>query len=108
MFVVKQGDLFPPIDAIVRDEDDVVVDVTDATVTFSMRKSRDPATVAISAGDGEVVDGPGGRIRYTFEEGDTDETGTYEAEFEVAPLGGDPMKVPTTGYITIVVEEAVQ
>jgi hypothetical protein len=107
MFIVKQGDLFPPIDATVRDANDAVVDVSGATVKFSMRDSRDPGSIKIALGTGQVVDGVTGAIRYAFGADDSDTPGTYEAEFQVTPTTGASMRIPTEGYITVIIEEAV-
>jgi hypothetical protein len=54
-----------------------------------------------------VVDGPTGEIRYSFGANDSDTPGTYEAEFQVTPITGAAMRIPTDGYITVIIEEAV-
>ena len=107
MHIIKQSDLFPPIDEIVKDENNVVVDVTGATIAFSMRKARDPTSIKINLAVGSVTNGPLGKIRYQMAGTDTDTPGTYQAEFRVTPAAGNPMRVPTDGYITVVVEEKV-
>lgn len=107
MFIVKQDDLFPPVDATVTDADGTVVDVTGATIKFSMRNSRSPSTVKVNGATGSIVDAAAGKIRYTMVGTDTDTPGTYEGEFQVIPSQGDSMRVPTEGYITVVVEEKV-
>lgn len=105
---IKQGDLFPDVEVIVKDEAGVVVDVTGATVTFYMRKSRDPSSIKINGASGSVP-GPGtnGKIRYAWAGTDTDTPSTYEAEFRVALGGADPFRVPTTGYIPVEIEPKV-
>lgn len=107
MVVIKQGDLFPDFETVVRDEDGVAVDITDAVALFSMRKARDPSSVKIDGALAEVTSGAGGQVVYRWQSGDTDEPGTYEGEFHVTPFAGDRFRVPTTGYIEIVVEESV-
>ena len=110
MVIVKQGDLFPDIEATVKDENGVVVDLTGATVECSMRHSRDPALLLLDAELGETVSGfeDVGRIRYIWKSGETElDPGTYEAEFKVYPTVGDPFRVPTSGYIPVVVEARV-
>src|SRR5690348_13751737 len=107
MLIVKQGDLFPDVITTVKDENGVVVDLTAATLTFSMRKSRNP-TVKVNAAAGALVDAVNGKISYSWQGTDTDTPGTYEGEFRIVPSGGgDPFKVPTDGYLTIVIEEKV-
>ncbi len=105
--VVKQGDLFPTVVTTVKDELGVVVSLVGATVKFSMRKSRDPSSVKISQVNAQLVDGPNGKIGYTWLGTDTNTPGTYEAEFLVHPASGADFKVPTDGYIAVVVEEKV-
>jgi len=105
---VKQGDLFPDVETTVRDENDAVVDVTGATVVFSLRPARAPATDTIAQATAIVVDGPNGQIAYRWQSGDTDlAAGTYEGEFLLTPAVGDPFRCPTSGYIPVYIEETV-
>lgn len=103
--VVKQGDLFPDVETTVKDGNGVVVDVSNSTILFYMRSSRTP-TVKVNGSAGAIVNGPQGQIKYAWVGTDTDTPGTYEAEFRITPSGGaDAYRVPTDGYITVVVEE---
>lgn len=106
---IKQGDLFPDVEVIVKDEAGVVVDLTSvSSVVFSMRSARDPSVVKVNAAAGVVVSpGTNGRIRYAWSGTDTDTPGTYEGEFRVTLPAADPFRVPTTGYITINVEPKI-
>jgi len=104
--IVKQGDLFPTVVTTVKDETGAVVNLTGATaIKFSMRKSRDPTSIKINQASGAGIDLPNGKIGYTWTGTDTDTPGTYEAEFRVTPASGSPFRVPTDGYILVVVEE---
>jgi hypothetical protein len=62
--IVKAGDLFPDVEDTVLDQDGAVVDLTAATVKFSMRAARDPDAIKVSAADGVLVNGPQGKIAY--------------------------------------------
>jgi hypothetical protein len=104
--IVKQGDLFPDVEQTVKDENGVVVDLTGATVKFAMHEARNPSVVKIDGANG--VDGPGGKIAYRWTGADTDTATTYEALFRVTPSGGaDAFRVPTDGYIEVVVESKI-
>lgn len=107
MLIIKQGDLFPDVETTVTDENGAVVNLTGATLKFSMRKARDPATVKIDQANGILVDGPTGKIKYALAGLDTDTPGPYEGEFRVFPTAGDAFRVPTDGYIEIIIEEKV-
>lgn len=101
---VKQGDLFPDVITVVKDENGVVVDLTGATlVKFSMRLARDPSIIKVNNGTGDLMSGPQGKIRYQWQGTDTDTPGTYEGEFRVTPQAGDPFRVPSDGYETIII-----
>lgn len=105
---IKQGDLFPAIVTTVKDEAGVVVVLTGATVKFSMRKSRDPLSIKLNLVTAALnTDGSDGKIKYQWAGSDTDTPGTYEAEFRVTPAAGNPFRVPTDGYISVVVEAKV-
>lgn len=105
--IVKQSDLFPDVITVVKDENGVVVDLTGASVKFSMRKARDPTSIKIDAVNGVLVSGTLGKISYVWAAGNTDTPGTYEGEFRVTPAAGDAFRVPTTGYIEVRVEQKV-
>ena len=104
---VKQDDLFPDVITVVKDEAGVVVDLTGATIKFSMRQANNPSVVKINLGTGLVASGPAGKIQYNWTAGDTDTPGTYEGEFKVIPAVGDTFRVPTSGYITGIIGSKV-
>jgi hypothetical protein len=108
MLTVKAGDLFPDVEEVVTDENDVPVDITGATVKFSLRKARDPSTVVIASADGVITDGPAGRLAYRWQTADQTAVtaGTYEYLFRLTPTTGDPFHAPTEGWGVIVVEES--
>ena len=106
--VVKQGDLFPDVVTVVKDENGAVVDLTGVTsVRFFMRSSRDPTLIKVNNAAGILVSGPLGKISYVWSGTDTDTPGTYEAEFRVTPVTGDSFRVPTSGYELVIVEPKI-
>jgi len=106
--IVKQGDLFPDVETTVKDENGVVVDITGTSqITFSMRNSRNPSSVPINGAAGVLVNGPQGQIAFRWGAGQTDVAGTYEGEFKLTPAAGDAFRVPTSGYITVIIEPKV-
>lgn len=83
---IKQGDTAPYLDAICKDKNGTIIDVTGAAVQFHMKlKGADSLTVDAA---GSVVDGSAGHIRYALQSGDTDTAGTYHCEYEVTYSDG--------------------
>jgi hypothetical protein len=103
-FSIKENDLLPTLDATLSDEAGPI-DLQGSTILFIMSTGTG-ATPKVSAtassmqvGDGS--DGSKGKVRYSWVEGDTDETGSYIAEFEVTVSGGKKLTVPNRGYIRV-------
>ena len=107
MIIIKQGNLFPDVEEIVTDENDVPVNVTGFTITFSLRKARDPSVIVIQHVAGVVTDGPNGGIAYRWQTADQSlGAGTYEYLFYIVPTAGDPFYAPTSGWGVVVIEES--
>lgn len=105
MLIVKQGNKFPDVEEIVTDENDVPVDITGYSITFSLRRARDPATKDIQDGGAVVTNGPAGAMAYQW--GLTlPPAGTYEYLFKLVPPTGDPFYAPTAGWGVIVIEDS--
>lgn len=88
-----QGDTAPDLVAVIHEEDDAdtPIDLTDATVSFQMRKPDD-RRFTVNAGM-FLEDAPNGRVRYEWGANDLAVPGDYQAQFEVTFLDG---KIQTT------------
>lgn len=102
---LKRGDIEPDVEITVTDENGAAVDLTGATITFSMANSRLPGVAVLDDRPGELVDAPNGKIAYRWTAGETDiEPGTYEGEFTIDPTAGDTLQAPTVGKILVYIE----
>lgn len=107
---VKQGDYGAAlvVDAYYRDDDfditDAVTLSTPAVFIMSPRGTTDPPTIDREAATVTAVDTDAKTItvRYTWQNGDTDTPGVYDAEFELTLTGG-PATIPTRDHLTVVV-----
>lgn len=103
-FFIKSGDLLPFLDATLTDANGDPVDLTGATVVFHMGPRRaDPATVT---GAATILSAVEGTVRYAWQAGDTDEVGTFRAEFEVA-IAGKPLTFPNDKNFHVIIFPAV-
>ncbi len=86
VFRIKQGDRRPYLYATLGpvDANGIVTgqNLTGATVTFNMKKAD--GTIIIAAGACSVDDALAGEVHYSWQVGDTDESGDFIGEFKAA------------------------
>ena len=99
-FYIKEDDTRPAITAILTDANDAAVNLTGASVAFSMRV--EPAgTVKLSAVLANVTNAEAGQVSYNWATGDTDTPADYEAEFQVTFAGGAIQTFPGRNWIFV-------
>lgn len=93
---IKKNDLQPYYYIQVKDSAGAVVDITDATIYFSMKTidgvlkiNRTQVTPAW------ITDPTNGKFEYRWSSGDTDTVGTYYIEAEINPQAGGKFTLPT-------------
>lgn len=98
-FYIKQGDTRPTLTRQLLDEDGEPVDVTGATVRFTL---EDPSgAVVVTEQLCTVLDGPTGEVAYEWQPGDTDRDGAHLGEFEVTYADGGVQTFPNPKQLTI-------
>lgn len=100
-FTIKEGDLLPELNAVLKDRNGVV-DLTGATLRFHMRVPGSSGTGKVEAA-ATVVTAATGAVKYVWAGTDTDTAGEYYGEFQVT--WGDTRKetFPNNGQLLIVV-----
>ena len=99
VFPIKKDDILPALRMVLRDENKVPLDLTNATVVFRMRPSAGGAFKVNSGGS--VIGTPtDGVVEYAWQGTDTDTVGTYLGEWKLTYPAG-LRTVPTTGFVTI-------
>lgn len=78
-FTIKEGDTSPAIEVELRDGDSPI-ELSTANVGFRMRHRMEEVTVA---GTCTIDSNNPGTVSYIWDDGDTDTTGDYDAEFIV-------------------------
>ena len=99
-FYVKKGDRLPILQATLVDGNGNAVNLTGATVTFSMANSA--GTLVITDGSCTIVSATGGVVSYAWGSSDTTTAGTFTGEFEVT-IGGLVQRFPNDSNIFIVI-----
>lgn len=107
-FRIKKGDTAPPIAVqILKESDNLPLDISSSSVTFSMYRTVDSSTLKVPASAGSIVSGPLGQVQYSWAAGDTDTPGKYDAEFTVTLPSGKIATFPSEGYILVEVLDKV-
>lgn len=117
---LKQHDRRPWLVAQLQNEDGSGIDITDAlSVDVIVRKAaataplfREPCEVLLTQGGGGIPDtydngdpvvDLDGWVRYKWAIGDTDDTGSFDVEWEIQWDVNDPQTVPTVGYYNVTI-----
>lgn len=101
--LMKAGDTAPIVRAALLDEFAAPVNLTGASVKFVMAASGDKM-VAVDA-VATIEEATDGIVTYAWAVGDTDDAGSYVAEFEVTFVDASVQTFPTQGYIDVTIEE---
>jgi hypothetical protein len=84
-----QGDTAPDITAVIHEEDNPlsIIDLSTVLgVRFQMRRLNDNRYTVNAAGS--VIDGPNGKVSYSWGANDLSVPGTYVVQWEITHLGG--------------------
>lgn len=101
-FAIKKNDTLPLITVTLKDGADVAIDVSDADVTFRMRKADGTPHIYKASGACDfVTDGTNGQVAYSWSAGDLDTPGDYLGEFVIDFGGGDLQTCPNDDYVRI-------
>ena len=99
---MRKGDTWPPLRATLVEADGSPIDLSGATVTFQMEDDNNNSVINSSA---VIVSSSEGQVRYNWSSGDTDEVGTFEADFLVEFSSGKKATVPNREYIPIYITD---
>lgn len=102
-FRLKANDTAPPLELYCL-HDGENVDITGASARFHMRPVGGAQSVDAAA---TIVTAAEGLVRYSWQAADTDETGRFEAEFEITYSGGSVESFPNDGHITVIITDDV-
>lgn len=81
IFYIKQGDTSPLLRAVLKDAAGTAVDLTGATVRFTLRSPA--GVVVVNRAAASVITAASGIVEYVWQTGDTANAGINQAEFEV-------------------------
>ena len=104
-FYIKQNDTSPNLRAILKDGDEVAINLTDATINFHMRTVGGETAVVDAAAS--IVSAENGILQYLWDAADTATVGSYQAEFEVTFAGGKIETFPHNGYIRVEITDDI-
>jgi len=95
MFVIKQGDTLPMLEAQLFDPDGNPLNLDLCGVHFYMKNRYSSETINKQA---SIKDIENGIVQVIWEDGDTSKAGIYQCEFEVNMPDGNIITVPNDGY----------
>ena len=105
-FYIGQNDTASPIKRDLKDAFGSPVNLTGASVKFSMRV-KPAGAVKVNGSSATVVTAGIGRVQYNFTASNTETADEYEGEFEVTFSDGSIQTFPNLGYIPVFVQDDI-
>lgn len=106
-FTIKKGDRLPALKAQLRDEKGSGLNLSGYTVVFRARVAGGSGASTIS-GSCTISDSAHGKVSYAWGASDTTTAGTFEGEFVLTHTSSGKLQtVPSTGYLTLVIEDVL-
>lgn len=99
-FSIKAHDLLPSIQAVLTNADGSPLNLLNAQAVRFIMRANQGLSVKVNA-PAQIVDAPGGTVRYDWSGTDTDTPGPYQAEWEIVWPGPKKQTVPTLVYHSI-------
>ena len=103
VFHIKQGNLLPSLSGYA--EPAALVDLTGATITFSMVSEAGNVIIQDAAASAVVLT-VAPEVSYAWASGQTDKHGKFEAEF-TASYGAVPLSIPNFERIKIFIDKRI-
>ena len=105
-FYIKENDTASFITRDLKDAFGAPVNVTGASVVFSMRV-KPAGSLKVTRQTCAIVAAGTGRVRYEWIAADTDAADEYEGEFQVTYANGRIQTFPNDGHIPVVVTDDI-
>ena len=105
-FYIKENDTASFLTRDLKDAFGAPVNVTGASVVFSMRV-KPAGTLKVTRQTCAIVAAGTGRVRYEWVAADTDVADEYEGEFQVTYGNGKIQTFPNDGHIPVVVTDDI-
>lgn len=99
-FTIKQSDTSPSLQATLKDAAGTAINLNGCTVKFHMKSLAGAVVINETM---TIVNASGGVVKYDWQPADTDEAGTFYAEFQVTYSDLSVETFPNTGNIVIMI-----
>ena len=103
---VKQHDTRPHLDVAIEDVEGYPINLTGASVTFSMRSAADQST-KVNAAASIILNATRGEARHQWSSSMTDTVGVFEGEFSVIDFENRVQTFPSNGFVTIIIVDSL-
>lgn len=97
-FVIKQNDTKPALEAQLINSDGHPINLDMCGVMFHMKDIYGRKEINKPA---IITDAENGKVKYEWEQGDTDITGIMQCEFQITFTDNSILTVPNDGYFLI-------
>ena len=99
-FYIKQNDTSPVLQATLKDSSGNVINISGASARLHIQDYEGSLVLSSAM---EIVDELGGVVKYSWQSGDTSDSGSYYAEIQVDYAYGSVETFPNTGNLPLVI-----
>ena len=103
MFVLKETNTSPVLRATLKDVNRNVINLTGASIQFRM-KEVGGSSLKVNATASIVGSASNGIVQYVWTSNDTNQAGSFNAEFEVTFADGSKETFPNEEFLTVVIK----
>lgn len=103
MFILKENNTSPILRATLKDVNKTVINLTGATVQFRM-KEVGGTVLKVNTSASIVGSADNGVVQYVWTSSDTNQPGSFNAEFDVTYADGSKETFPNEEFLTVVIK----
>ncbi len=101
-FEIKRGDLEPALNATLTQDNGMPIDLSTAVSVRALVRHAHSATTVVDR-TVPVVSATGGTVRIVWVDGETDNAGLHEVEFEIMWPASRPRTAPSKGAFSFTI-----
>ena len=108
VFHIKQGDLWPPLEAWLLQANGEPIPLQPSDVVLFIMTTLNRRNTQVIQSPVNIIDHEEAHIKYNWQAGDTEHAGSFQGEFHILMDGYKPVTVPNNQYFSVIIEHKLR